>query len=476
MSAVLKYVVQEKKTTFHDRQLVTGINCQPEICYAQFISTKLQHGKCDGKMYFHFVQSFHPDENITPQEAHAAALELAQQWSDHEVVVATHSDTAHIHSHFIVNSVSFKNGKKLHFEKDDLTQLRKASDEICARHGFSICTPTGNQTSGIKQAEYRTAMKGESWKVSLAIQIDECMKYAVNKNQFIELMRSEGYLVKWTDTRANITYTDPDSHRCRDFRLHDKKYLKENMEYEFNIREAEYAAHYGRNESYAADCAEPEHRQSREHSESGHADGGELDRAYRSAGADRSVSSQATRHHGSANYERGSGHDAQSSGEVFDGAVSDGGLQYSNGGSGAEQKLRRTFEEDGGCHRPQSEQDAAVPRNYAEGVRETGWESQREIFFQSLRGNRFHAQICESNPLADVSADNHSGAVGIGAASLVAGLSLIDDDSDDPEAQRRKIEAEIAAKNFGAAIGITAGAIIAANKNKDIDRDWQQTM
>lgn len=427
-------------------------------------------------MYFHFVQSFHPDENITPQEAHAAALELARQWSDHEVIVATHSDASHIHSHFIVNSVSFKNGKKLHFEKDDLTQLRKVSDEICARHGFSICTPTGNQTSGIKQAEYRTAMKGESWKVSLAIQIDECMKYAVNKNQFIELMRSEGYLVKWTDTRANITYTDPDGHRCRDFRLHDKKYLKENMEYEFNIREAEYTAHYGRNESYAADCAEPEHRQSREHSESGHADGGELDRAYRSAGADRSVSSQAARHHGSANYERGSGHDAQSSGEVFDGAVPDGGLQYSNGGSGAEQKLRRTFEEDGGCHRPQSEQDAAVPRNYAEGVRETGWESQREIFYQSLRGNRFHAQICESNPLADVSADNHSGAVGIGAASFVAGLSLIDDDSDDPEAQRRKIEAEIAAKNFGAAIGITAGAIIAANKNKDIDQDWQQTM
>lgn len=48
--------------------------------------------------------------------------------------------------------------------------------------------------------------------------------------------------------------------------------------------------------------------------------------------------------------------------------------------------------------------------------------------------------------------------------------------SDDPEAQRRKIEAEIAAKNLGAAIGITAGAIIAANKNKDIDRDRQQTM
>ena len=98
------------------------------------------------------------------------------------------------------------------------------------------------------------------------------------------------------------------------------------------------------------------------------------------------------------------------------------------------------------------------------------------ILYRTLQGERFREKVRESNPAADVSAHHHSGGVGIGAASLVAGLSLIDDDSDDPEAQRRKIEAEIAAKNFGAAIGITAGAIIAANKNKDIDRDWQQTM
>ena len=80
--AALDYVMQEKKIESDGRRLVTGINCQPEICYTQFISTKLQYGKCAGKMYFHFVQSFHPEENITPEEAHAVALELAQQWKD----------------------------------------------------------------------------------------------------------------------------------------------------------------------------------------------------------------------------------------------------------------------------------------------------------------------------------------------------------------------------------------------------------
>ena len=79
LSIVLDYVKQEKKTVFEGRQLVTGINCQPEICYTQFISTKLQYNKCSQKMYFHFVQSFHPHENITPEKAHTVALELAQQ-------------------------------------------------------------------------------------------------------------------------------------------------------------------------------------------------------------------------------------------------------------------------------------------------------------------------------------------------------------------------------------------------------------
>ena len=94
-------------------------------------------------------------------------------------------------------------------------------------------------------------MRGESWKVALAIQIDECMKYAVNKEQFIELMESEGYQVKWTDSRANITYTTPDGKRCRDYRLHDTKYLKENMDYEFKLRAKEYTTYHGRNAGHA---------------------------------------------------------------------------------------------------------------------------------------------------------------------------------------------------------------------------------
>lgn len=124
MSAVLQYVMKEEKTADQGRHLVAGMNCQADSCCTEFISTKLQYGKDDGRMYYHFVQSFHPEEPVTPELAHQIALELAQQWKDYEVIVATHTDREHIHSHFIVNSVSFQTGRKLHFEKADLTQLR----------------------------------------------------------------------------------------------------------------------------------------------------------------------------------------------------------------------------------------------------------------------------------------------------------------------------------------------------------------
>lgn len=78
MSAVLQYVMKDEKTADQDRHLVTGVNCQADSCCTEFISTKLQYGKDGGRMYYHFVQSFHPAEPVTTELAHQIALELAQ--------------------------------------------------------------------------------------------------------------------------------------------------------------------------------------------------------------------------------------------------------------------------------------------------------------------------------------------------------------------------------------------------------------
>lgn len=89
---------------------------------------------------------------------------------------------------------------------------------------------------GLGAREYRSATKGESWKFRLMNTIDECMKYAADKDAFVSLMESEGYAVRWESGRKYITYTTPDGMRCRDNKLHEEKYCKEVMEHEFRIR------------------------------------------------------------------------------------------------------------------------------------------------------------------------------------------------------------------------------------------------
>ena len=84
--------------------------------------------------------------------------------------------------------------------------------------------------------EYRAAERGESWKMQLIVTIEDAMAIARLREHFIRLMEAEGYEVKWTRDRKSITYTMPDGKRCRDNKLHEEKFLKENMEYEFRIR------------------------------------------------------------------------------------------------------------------------------------------------------------------------------------------------------------------------------------------------
>ena len=237
LASILAYCKQDKKTLYNVRNLVSGVNCVAESAFNEMMNTKINHNKTNGRMYYHLFQSFHPDENLTPEIAHEIALKFAKEnFNDYEVLVATHIDREHLHSHFIVNSVSFENGKKYHSDKDEIQKLRDCSDKLCREYGLSVVTPQPQKAKQMSTREYRSADKGQSWKLQLAIAIDEAMKLAETKEHFISLMENEGYEVKWTSERKYITYTTPNGLKCRDNKLHEEKYLKENMENEFRIR------------------------------------------------------------------------------------------------------------------------------------------------------------------------------------------------------------------------------------------------
>ena len=239
LAGVLWYTQQEEKTLWEGQRLVSGWNCTAQSAPSEMQLTKERFRKTDGRQYYHFVQSFAAADGLTPQEALAIGLELAQrEFPDFEVLVATHIDTDILHSHLIVNSVSFRDGRKLHQSAADLQAHRLANDEICAAHHLSILPPPQKQVTQKRMGtrEYRSAAKGESWKFRLMNAIDQCMRYASTKEEFISLMESEGYQVRWSASRKSITYTTPQGMKCRDDRLHELKYTKEVMEREFRVR------------------------------------------------------------------------------------------------------------------------------------------------------------------------------------------------------------------------------------------------
>lgn len=236
MRGVMLYVMQEKKTTWEGEPLVSGINCQPQSVYDDFLNTKLLYHKDGGVMFYHMVQSFPKGAVVDPRQAHEAARRLAEYFNGCEVLICTHVDREHIHSHCVINSVNFETGKKLHMAKEQLQELMRRNDAICLEMGLPVFESITQQARGIGGAEYHTALKGQSWKLRLMNTIDECMKCAADRDAFVSLMESEGYAVRWESGRKYITYTTPDSMRCRDNKLHEEKYCKEAMEHEFRIR------------------------------------------------------------------------------------------------------------------------------------------------------------------------------------------------------------------------------------------------
>ena len=239
LHGVAGYVSQKQKTVQEDgQQLVNGQNCTPQLAAQEFLATRQMYRKDGPVWFYHYVQSFSPEEEITGKLAHQVAQEFAAQaWPDSEVLITTHLDAEHIHSHFLVNAVCWGSGRMLRQGPGTLKNLRGISDELCMKHGLSVLPKQQPKKSkGMSSREYRSAVKGESWKFRLMNTIDQCMRYASTKEEFLSLMESEGYQVRWTDGRKNITYTTHTGMKCRDDRLHDTKYTKEVMEDEFRVR------------------------------------------------------------------------------------------------------------------------------------------------------------------------------------------------------------------------------------------------
>ena len=233
IKSIIDYVTNPEKT---NELLISGKDCTPETASIEMQVVKEQYIKTDGNTYFHVIQSFSPDDNITPEKAHEVGVNFADYFKDYQVLIATHTDKNHLHNHLIVNSVSFENGKKVHMGNKDLERLKQYSNFLCNHYNLKETPIKNSKVRDLSQNEIAVAQRGESWKFKLINDIDECLLMSNTKKDYIKNMNYKGYEVIWTDTRKYITYITPDGNRCRDRSLHDERYLKEEMENEFNGR------------------------------------------------------------------------------------------------------------------------------------------------------------------------------------------------------------------------------------------------
>lgn len=378
MRGCINYCAQEKKTVDENgRQYVGGVNCLGTHAYDEFMATKNLYGKTSGTYFYQYVQSFMPGEIKSYDEAHRIGLEFAEKsFPGYEVLVATHLDAyddngvQRVHNHFIVNSVSFEDGRKIHFTPNTLQELRKISDEICQEHGLSVLPPSERTYGkGIGTREYRATMKGDGWKFQLINDIDAAMTQAGDKREFCDILASVGYTVNWTDTRKYITFTCPNGMKVRDNKLHDNKYRKDILEYELSIRQ-----------QLTGQYTDESHGQA----ESGIQDSGQDDRGN-AVSADRICDSEG-------GLECLQGVDKTGGNISTDTVSADSGADDQAGVRGLHGRdmerntelVERVYERSEaiiGEHRAKSSGSS----EYQSGFITTGWESERRVYFESQR-------------------------------------------------------------------------------------------
>ena len=179
-------------------RFVSGINCSVDSARDEMFLIKKQYGKDDGIMAFHGYQSFAEGE-VTPEQAHEIGVKLANElWGERfQVLVATHLDKEkHLHNHFVVNSVSFSDGKRYYRSKKDYYNMQKASDRLCREYGLSVIEKT-NTGKSKHYSEYN-AEQGDlpTWRGLIKKDIDIAIQQSLSKTQFFENLKKLGYEIK----------------------------------------------------------------------------------------------------------------------------------------------------------------------------------------------------------------------------------------------------------------------------------------
>lgn len=217
---VINYVCNKEKTT---DKLISGKDCMPESCEYEFAEVKKAFGKTDGRTYYHMIQSFSPDDRITPEQAHEAGLQMAELFEGYQVLVVTHTNKAHTHNHLVINSVNFENGKKLTISNQELERIKNYSNSICLQNGWDVTEAKTRRNRNPK------------WKQIIIEDALTAMAESYSMDEYISKLKELGIYVSYNPDYKYMTYSDAEGHKCRDAKLFDERLLKKNLELYFDL-------------------------------------------------------------------------------------------------------------------------------------------------------------------------------------------------------------------------------------------------
>ncbi len=196
IDGVVQYAADDTKT--ERREYMTCLNCDEATATEEFILAKKMFRKEDGRLCYHGYQSFKPGE-VNAQTAHEIGVALAQRlWGNRfQVVIATHCNTGAYHNHFVLNSVSFRDGLKFYNRRSDYLAMRAASDELCRNYELSVIEDPQQRKKnyGLRKAEQQGPLTQSQM---IRNDIDRAVRASLTPQQFAAAMREMGYTIRVT--------------------------------------------------------------------------------------------------------------------------------------------------------------------------------------------------------------------------------------------------------------------------------------
>jgi pcfG len=205
----IDYIVDENKTNrnksnsekdwgdvifFSNKEYVSAYGLtSPKYAFEEMMMTKMQAkqilgsdrqgGKVD-VLAHHIIQSFSPEDNLTPEEVHEIGRKTVLELTggEHEFIIATHLDKNHMHNHIIFNTTNNVTLKKFRWQKGTKKSLENISDKYADLYGAKIL----DRDKIISHKKYEAYKKQNTFRYEIKQKLNFLLKNSNSVDDFIE--------------------------------------------------------------------------------------------------------------------------------------------------------------------------------------------------------------------------------------------------------------------------------------------------